>query len=166
MSKATLNTLNKILHLVLMPLLIMSLTGKASANEVTIEAEHLLANKTQGLSTYTGNVIVKDEEITLWADTVDVYFDKNNQIQKMVAQGNQTKFHSKQNNQLTEGFADKVLYFPDDERAELIGQAKLSQQESTISGAHIKANLKTEKIEALSNTTQKRIKTTFQPTSK
>ena len=166
MLKATSNTLNNVINLIFIAFIALGLVNKAYANEMSIEAEHMLTDKAKGLSTYTGHVIVKDEDITLWADTINVYFDSNNQVEKMDARGQQARFESTQNDQLTNGKATQILYFPQTEQAELIGQASLVQEESTLTGAHIKADLKTEKVEALSNTTQQRIKTTFQPKSK
>lgn len=72
-----------------MKLVFNSADEQADQNEITITASRVVFERESGLSTFSGNVVVSQDGLTISADTVQVYAVENNfsEIDYLVAKG-------------------------------------------------------------------------------
>ncbi len=124
---------------------------------VVIEADKLTYLKKKNEAIYTGNVVVKKGDFTLFADKMYVFFkqnskDKKSKIDKIIAIGN---VHFTKG--VYKGKAEKLEYYEDKKIIKLIGNAVLEKEGNIIEGDVIVYNLFTEEAKVSGN--KRRVKT-------
>jgi len=113
---------------------------------IVIEADTLEYDKKNHLILYEGNVVVKKDDFTLWSDKLKIFLDQNGDIKKIVAVGNVrfTKGNRK-------GKSEEAEYYKDKNYIILKGNAQLQQDNNIIEGDKIIYYIDTEKAEVIGN---------------
>lgn len=94
-----------------------------NAQKVEVKADNIFINEKLLFSELTGNVSVKKGNTdSLTSKKLNIYFDKNKQPLKYVAQGN-AKFKGLLDGKHYEGKAQKIIYEPQNSKYTLIGDA-------------------------------------------
>lgn len=92
------------------------------AEKVEITSDSMNAENMKKQVHFLGNVKIKQEESWLHADKVIVYFNENNETKKYEAVGAVNfEFHKDKN--AYKGHGDKVVYFPNNSKYILTGNA-------------------------------------------
>ncbi|WP_457678594.1 lipopolysaccharide transport periplasmic protein LptA [Thermovibrio sp.] len=100
---------------------------------VVIEAQKLTYNNKEKVAVYVGNVIAQRGKTILTGDKLIVYFTPDGKnIRKIVVIGS---VHIK--DARGEGWCDKLIYYPAQEKVVLIGNAKLKQGNNILIGDEI-----------------------------
>ena len=97
------------------------------ADKVEITADGMNAQNVKKEVHFMGNVKIKQLDNWLHADKVIVYFDENNETKKYEAIGS-VKFEFKQEKGHYKGHGDKVVYFPNNSKYILTGNAVIDDQ--------------------------------------
>ena len=149
----------------LLPFLFVILTtaGALSAQQpsegsvpIVIEAQKLTYDDRQKVAVYIGSVIAQHGQTILKGDKLVVYFDKTGrQIKKIVVEGNVYIKDPR-----GEGWCQKLIYYPAQEKVVLIGDAKLKQGKNIVVGDQIIA-YKDGRVEVIGQ--KKRVKTIIYP---
>lgn len=115
-------------------------------SSVLIEADELKYDNKNSVAVYKGNVIAKQEDFTLWADKMYIYFSKNknsdnqsSNLEKMEAIGN-VRFKKG----IYFGRSEKAEYYEKGKLLKLIGNARLEKEGNIVEGDIITYYLDTE----------------------
>jgi len=129
-----------------------------------VQANKASLNKTTGISTYSGNVIVKQGSLEIRAHQLKVY-TKGGKLQKMIAHGTPVTFqqrpdHKQQNitakaQKMTFNAINNVTIFEQ--------QAELRQGDNAFNSNHIIYNLKNDTVVAGKQNGGGRVTITIQP---
>ncbi|HIQ24679.1 MAG TPA: lipopolysaccharide transport periplasmic protein LptA [Persephonella sp.] len=118
----------------------------AKKSPVLIEADELKYDNENAVAVYKGNVIVKQEDFTLWADKIYIYFSKNknsnnqsSNLEKIKAIGN-VRFKRG----VYFGRSEKAEYYEKGKFLKLIGNARLEKEGNIIEGDVITYYIDTE----------------------
>lgn len=137
--------------------------NKQNTEPIVIEANELVFNQKSNKAVYTGNVIAKKGDMTLYADKMDIYLDKNGDVIKIVATGN-VRFYKKPDK---EGRGSVAIYEKKSDTITLKGKnAILKQSENMVEGELIVYHIDTEITEVKSNREKQRVKTILFPKEK
>lgn len=137
---------------------------------ITIEADRAVLDEKKQISTYTGNVILKQGGIEVKANIVTVYA-KEGQLQRVVAEGNPVHYiQHQQSNENIRGVSQRMEYEIETKRLLLLDNAKLWQGKNHFSGERIQYDPKNEKVIATGGTDDgeegaQRVQITIQPQS-
>ena len=107
---------------------------------ITITADNLEVNRKNRVAIYRGNVTASDQGrgISILADRIEFYFDERmEEIDRAAATGNVRLSYGERR-----GVAERVEYYPQEERAVLIGHPKVWQASDVISGCRITLHLR------------------------
>ena len=105
---------------------------------VEVTADQLAVNNANGSAVFSGNVQVKQGEMTLAADKVDVrYGTDQSQIKELLASGGVTI-----TNLADKARADEAIYTIETGVIVLTGNVRLAQAGSTMQGQKLTINLK------------------------
>ncbi|GAK52747.1 cell envelope biogenesis ABC transporter, periplasmic protein [Candidatus Moduliflexus flocculans] len=118
--------------------------AKTPSKVVDISAENFNFNKAQKIITYSGNVKVVQQETTLFSDRLEAHLDESGrQIAKTVASGNVRIASSS-------GMAtgEQGIFYNTEQKIELIGNAKVWQDNNTVTAQRIVAFLQEKVVEA------------------
>jgi len=122
-------------------LFILTTTGTFAAQQpatsenppIVIEAQKLTYDDRKKIAVYIGNVIAQHGQTILKGDRLIIYFDKTGrQIKKIVVEGNVYIKDPR-----GEGWCQKLIYYPAQEKVVLIGDAKLKQGKNLVVGDQI-----------------------------
>lgn len=104
--------------------------------------------------TYKGNVVVVQGTIKIAADQVLIYHDKG-KLQRAVATGKPVRFQEQPDAKggLMTGRAGTVVYYNTDQRVELIDDALVERDQSTLKGQRIEYLMPTKVLRADSTAT-------------
>jgi lipopolysaccharide export system protein LptA len=144
--------------LFLFPLSIWAETLPVGA--ITVKSDSMKYFGAEGKSVFSGKVVVTSDEYTLKAETLDVFFDKNNEINKITC--------SKNVNFQTEEIRATSNFAEIDQRTKIInlqGKAKLWQGANYLEGEKIRINYETKEIIADKGGTE-RVTVIFTPDNK
>lgn len=144
----------------LLPIILISFCCIAQAittNKAPIQIVSDKANfdNKKGVATYYGKVIITQGENILHADKLIVQSNHSKQISTMTATGNPANFHSVKDDSKPNGNAKTIIYYPQSDIVELIGNANLTQNQDTIHGPKLVYNLSTEELQSDSSKTQR-----------
>jgi len=131
--------MNYYFHALLLPIIFATL-GFAEQTVPTIDTSLPVEIKSQQLemlqqgnkSVFSGDVIVTQGDMTLSADLLVVFFIEDNQIERLEATGN-VRF-SQLNRVAT---AEKAIYYQQEEKLLLLGNAVAQQGRNLVSGDEI-----------------------------
>lgn len=164
-------TLNSKVLFPLMLLLSSVLLPNAQAQDETqlpieIEADSLDSQDLTGLSRYLGNVIVTQGTLTLSGDQLDLHHPQR-QLEKMVVTGQPAQFRRYMSEQEAwlNGHADTIIYYDQQQKVELIGQAFMQQEgRHKITGPRLFYDLEAQTLTAGSSEQQEgRVSVTLIP---
>lgn len=112
--------------------------AEASRAPIDISADHLVVDEQQGTAIFSGGVVVKQEDMTIYAEQLTLHRDQQNQqIARIDASGGVKVV------QLDRvGTAREARYDQLEETLVLIGDATLRQGPNSVSGAEIILDLK------------------------
>lgn len=132
---------------------------------ITIEADKAKVDEKQGLSTYTGNVLLRQGSIQIKSDELEVY-SKDGGLDKLVAKGKPVIYLQSGDAEKGDivGEAYKMEYFASEGKLILLDNAKLSQGQNMFSGNRIAYDTQQEIVSAaVSATGTQRVQVTIQP---
>jgi lipopolysaccharide export system protein LptA len=99
-----------------------------TASKIEIEAGFFEVDESKGITTVSGNVIVKRDLDVMKADEMLIYTDEKRKIVKLIATGKSTfEIHLDENVTFT-GSADSFTYNTKKQEFKLMGNAKLEDQ--------------------------------------
>lgn len=104
---------------------------------ILVEADGVEINDRTGVSTYTGNVVIRQGSIRIEADRVTVH-QKQSESDKVIAQGDPVRFQQQPDEgELIKGRARRAEYEVDSELLYLVGDAWLSQGSDSFASDRI-----------------------------
>ena len=131
----------------LLPALLYALPSDRD-QEIRIKADEAEINEVDGYSVYRGNVTFDQGTIRISADQIEVLV-ADSEIIEIIASTNPTSTalaHYQQQPESDEGivYADarEITYYAQEERLNMIGQAKLRQTDDRFSGELLKYDVK------------------------
>ena len=139
----------------------------AEDDPITIEADRATLSEKQGVSTYSGNVVLTQGGIKINADKVIVHHDQG-KLTHVTATGEPVRYFQQGESQALDihGEANTMEYFATEERLLLIESAKLTQGGNAFSGNRIEYDTQREVVTAaVAETGEERVQVTIQPNS-
>jgi lipopolysaccharide export system protein LptA len=104
---------------------------------ILVEADGVEINDRSGVSTYTGNVVIRQGSIRIEADRVTVH-QKQPESDKVIAEGDPVRFQQQPDDgELIKGRARRAEYQVDSELLYLVGDAWLSQGSDSFASDRI-----------------------------
>lgn len=108
-------------------------TEKGAREPIVVTAKRMEADKLGDIVTFTGDVVLKKEAMTLNSDTLVVYYDAPAKgVREIEARGNVVV--------LQEGrvaLAEKAVYFSSEEKIVLTGEARVIENDNQVGGDRI-----------------------------
>jgi len=142
-----------------------SLAMAAKDDPITIEADRATLSEKQGVSTYTGNVVLTQAGIKITADEVIVHHE-NGRLTHVTATGAPVRYfqQGEEGREDIHGEAMTMEYFAVEQRLLLLNSAKLSQGGNAFSGNRIQYDTQREVVTAgVSESGEERVQVTIQP---
>lgn len=134
-------------------------TKKDGRGPITIDADRMEAMRKDNLVIFTGNVVVKQDSSTQYADRMEIYLDdQGEQVSRILSTGN-VKIITED---CRTGTANRAEYYEDEQKVILIDNAKVWEDENVVTGDRITIFLAEDRsiVEAKS---QGRVKGVFYP---
>ncbi|WP_455211448.1 lipopolysaccharide transport periplasmic protein LptA [Kaarinaea lacus] len=153
------------LLLALLPAVNTPMALGAENDPITIEADHATLSEKQGLSTYSGNVVLIQGDIKINADKVIVHHEQG-KLTHVTATGTPVKYHQQGETEALDihGEANTMEYFAIEERLLLLDSAKLTQGGNAFSGNRIEYDTQREVVTAaVAESGEERVQVTIQP---
>lgn len=113
-------------------------------------ADKLTVDQKNGIATYTGAVIIQQGTLVISADSIVIHTNADNDVEKMVAQGNPARFQQQpeKDQGLVTAAAKQITYTPDNQRLLLIEDASVEQNGAVMKGPRIDYDLVKEVMKA------------------
>ena len=152
--------------LLLLPILSWGVKSDAS-QPVSIDADSVVFNKSEGKAVYQGNVSIKQGTLKIHAARIEINAP-NNKIISIIAIGNPLTVEQRMDSgKLAKGKAKQMRYLVAKKRLILSGNASLSQGNDQFSSNHIEFSTLTGALKAGNNKNNKsRVHAVFHPTNK
>jgi lipopolysaccharide transport protein LptA len=122
------------------------------SNERFLAGDTVKTNRTNGTITFIGNAKFIQGEISTFCDTLAIYLDQNQEVEKAVATGNVRL--------ITEDITitgEQGTFYNKDQKVEIEGTAKAWQGKNTITAHRILAFLDQKSVEAYGDTASERV---------
>ncbi|MDH4286373.1 MAG: lipopolysaccharide transport periplasmic protein LptA [Gallionella sp.] len=140
---------------------------------ITLEADQVLVDDAQQISTFTGNVRLSQGSLLIRGDKIVVTQDKNG-FKYATAYGNTAEFRQKREGYdgQVEGYAERIVYDTQAETLDLYKQARLKRDRDEVRGEHITYSAKTEIFQvggsdaSSGDTPPQRVRAVLQPKTK
>lgn len=118
-------------------------TIRGSADKLTVDQKN-------GIATYSGSVIIQQGTLVISADSIVIHTNPNNDVEKMVAQGNPARFQQQPDKDqgLVTAAAKQITYTPNNQRLLLVEDASVEQNGAVMSGPRIDYDLVKEVMKA------------------
>jgi lipopolysaccharide export system protein LptA len=145
--------------------------GAEREQPITIEADRAEINDRDQTSVYSGNVVLTQGGLKIWAGLMTVYL-KDKQLQKVVAEGKPVRYeHARPGQEAIRGQSQRLDYSADTDQVLLTQEAQLSQGDNRFSGDRILYDLNTQNVVAdgsrpAATQAPQRVHITIQPKSK
>ena len=137
-----------------------------SEQPITIESDTATLDDSNGLSTYTGNVVIKQGESQLKADEISVEA-VDRKISTIIAKGLPAHFIQKSESIETHGYANIITYTSGTGTLTLKEKAQLIQDTNSFEGELIEYDIAKKAIKAKGNEkTGERVKIEYHPGTK
>src|SRR5690554_4818076 len=134
--------------------------------EVVINSDRAQLDRKSGQVIYSGDVVLTQGTLRIESDTLTV-IRKDDLLEKAIAEGKQAHYQQQiqADDPLTRADANRIEYFAAEQRAVLIGNAKLRQANNQLTGERVVYDMTTEVVTAGSSEDGKpsRIKVVIQP---
>ena len=111
--------------LLLFPLLL------SASTQIEIESLHFTSDESQGVTRFTGNVVIRRGEDVMRADTINVHADNEKNIDRFEAEGNTSFTIHLDANKTFQGSADRFIYLPKKKEYLLLGNAVVQDMNNT-----------------------------------
>jgi lipopolysaccharide export system protein LptA len=126
---------------------------------VTVDADHLETLQKEGVVIFSGSVIARQNSSTQYADRMEVYLDAaGDRITRTVSTGNVRII----TRDCRTGTAKRAEYYDAEQRVLLIGNARVWQDDSVVTGERITMYL-AEDRSVVEGGKQERVKAVFHP---
>ena len=102
---------------------------KSGGGPIKITSDRLVANKKDGLVTFNGNVVARHEDGTIISDSLKVYYDGKDAVEKIVARGS-----VKINQQDRVGVCKKAVFYPDTKKIVMTGEPRVWKDGDVVTG--------------------------------
>lgn len=139
-----------------------------SRQPITIEADKAKVDEKQGLSIYTGHVLLRQGGIRINADELTVH-SRDGELDKLIATGKPAVYFQKGETDASDitGEAERMEYYADENQLVLLESARLSQGPNQFSGNRITYDTQRQVVSAtVSDTGKERVQVTIQPRKK
>ncbi len=134
---------------------------------ILIDADKLEVRDDENISTYSGNVRLRQGSMLIHADRMVIHFNNNKDLVLMEMTGNPATFRQlNDNNREILGQADKLDYHELESLLIFQDNARLESNGDTIESSMIRINTETDHIEAAGTEPDKRVRMIIQPKSK
>lgn len=146
------NVMKKTLTIVL---LLISLSGAAQqatlvreSGRIYLKAESIDYDFKRGIIHYRGNVVVCQNSSELSAEDIQLFYNRNHRIEKMVAKGKQALYKTLMQNDKDRlvASASSIIYYPRQDKVMLRGNARVRYGLNTFSGNFILYDIKHQRI--------------------
>ena len=138
--------------------------GKISSEQpLRITSQQLEADNKNQVITFRGNVIARQEDMTIYADTAQVFYEKKeegNDVREIVATGN-VKIHQK--DRVATG--QKAVFINAEQKIILTGEPRVWQGKDMVSGERITVLLEEDKS-LVESGPDRRVEVIFYPREK
>ena len=136
----------------------------ANDKPIMIDADNQQIDIEKNIITFSGNVQIVQEGLTIWADKVVMTDMQDSTKQKITGYGNPVKYKQimPQNNKIVTGHSSQVIYDVKESNVVLQGDAELIQQDNRIKSSIITYDVKNQRIIAQPGKNE-RVKTTIIP---
>ncbi len=106
---------------------------------INIEADWAEADDKKGITVYKGKVVIVQGSLRISGDVVTMYFDKSNELQRMIAVGRLARFRQKPDGKdvFQHAKAERIQYNLTTDTMVLTGRAQLSKGEDFIRAKRI-----------------------------
>lgn len=146
-------------QITLCTLMLVSLHGWALTADrvqpITVDSDSAESNESQGITTYSGNVIMQQGSMRINADKIIIHND-NNKVTKIIALGKPAKYQQKPSEKegLVVAKAHRLEYNIMQGSLHLIDQASLQQEGTSLTGNRIDYDVKKSVVKAGGDTSQ------------
>ena len=113
----------------------------ATDEPINITSNQLEADKKAGIVTFTGNVVVKQKGGVISSDLLNVYYDDQRRMEKIIARGN-----VRINQEDRVGTCQRATFFPDEKKIIMEEEPRLWKDGDVVSGKVITIYLDNDKI--------------------
>ena len=116
---------------------------------IRIEADEALRDEKQGFTRYKGNVKMDQGTLHIEADEVTVYHVEQ-EADKIVARGRPAQLQQQPELQkgLVKAYAETIEYYKNDDRVQLLNNASIEQDGSTVTGDSIEYFINEQRVRA------------------
>ncbi|MCL7928909.1 lipopolysaccharide transport periplasmic protein LptA [Halomonas llamarensis] len=140
----------------------------APSDPVEVEADQLDIDQRAGTAVYRGNVEIRQGEMRLRGDQVEIERNKAGELSRATAIGDRAYMRHRPDGQeeLMEGKARRIIYHLTERRVELIGRAELTQAGDHFTGGRLEYFIDRKVVQARSDvegSENQRIRMTLQP---
>ncbi len=139
-----------------------ALAGAAYAQPINIEAGHFEMLLAENKATYVGGVVAVQGEREIRADHLTVYFDEDNDVVSMLAEGDPATLSDRAAEPPITVTGAALDYHFDEQRVRVSGGGALVQGEDRLTAEIIIYDLEAERAEAFSNSGG-RVQLTLEP---
>ena len=117
---------------------------------ISLLADRATYNDKTGVTTYSGNVVIEQGSMKVYAASIVAQLNKNKQISTITATGRPSKFQQQleSNKGVARGEAQKIIYNAETGILNLIGNAYLYQDGASIRSSTLKYSMNKGDIEA------------------
>ncbi|WP_111978292.1 lipopolysaccharide transport periplasmic protein LptA [Algibacillus agarilyticus] len=131
---------------------------------ILIEANRQAMDLTNNTLTFYENVKVEQGGMTLLAEQLDVVRNKAEQTELLIAQGAPASFsHKLETGEVVTAESSNITFNVNTRILTLVGDAKIAQADSQITGDKIEYDVKQRKLVASSEKNQSRVRTVLTP---
>lgn len=131
---------------------------------IHIEADLLQVDENAQLSRFLGNVDMKQGSLEIQADEIVLYFDGDNNLQKMEITGNPARLEQQSDNgNMISGSAQNMTYHEKDSLLEMRNNAEFRNGEDLVESDHITVNTETNALQAGNASEKQRVRMLIQP---
>ncbi|MYL22734.1 lipopolysaccharide transport periplasmic protein LptA [Halomonas alkaliantarctica] len=144
-------------------------SAHAAPNDpVEVEADQLDIDQGAGTAVYRGNVEVRQGEMRLRGDKVEIQRNEAGELSRATATGNRAYMRHRPEGQeeVMEGQAQRIIYHLAERRVELIDRAELTQGGDRFTGGRLEYFIDRDVVQARSDvegSENQRIRMTLQP---
>ena len=118
---------------------------------IIIEANTLELDTQQGVATYLGHVILKQNGKTLHSDKMIIYRNAKGKLDKIFAFGKPAYYSGAVKNEMLLGEANKITLLYDKQEMILEGQAKLTQKQDSFTAPLMTYHFQTKMVRSQSH---------------
>lgn len=140
-------------NLIFLLLIILLLHKNGFADEIEVNAQEFMGDEKKKITHLKGNVDIKRKGDRLQSNQAYIYFDNKNKPNKMQAVGNVQFWLTLENNRKIEGTCNEVVYLPNIEEYQLLGNVIVKEpaQNNEIRGDKIIIRYKDGYINVIGN---------------